>query len=136
MTSSLKLALRNDRSLRGNFDFGPWYDHYIRPFGKCHPDFDTVVLGCDPRGVKVCKRRQTFTPSRRSFEGPVLYRYTRQMYDFNPLPLIRFDSFPQQPPNEAYNILNDYYKLDHNFNGTGVYNPKTCRNISEYALNG
>lgn len=39
------------------FNFGPWWDHYVRPFGKCHPDFDTHVIGDDVRGVKVCTRR-------------------------------------------------------------------------------
>lgn len=135
MTSSLKIALREANP--EIFNFGPWYDHYIRPFGKCHPDFDTIVIGCDPRGVKVCKRRKLPQLEKKEFTTPVLYRYTRQMYDFNRLPLIRYSaSTPQQPPNEVYNILNDYYKLDRYFNGTGVQKYKTCKNISEYALNG
>lgn len=36
-----------------------WYDYYIRPFGKCHPDFNTTLIGDDARGVKICTRRTT-----------------------------------------------------------------------------
>jgi len=44
-------------------DFGPWYDHYVRPFGKCHPDFlTTIINGDDARGVKVCTRRPAPSP--------------------------------------------------------------------------
>lgn len=40
------------------YKFGPWYDHYVKASGVCHPDFDTtIVSGNDARGVKVCTRR-------------------------------------------------------------------------------
>jgi hypothetical protein len=38
------------------WDFGPWYDHYIKPFGNCHPNFNTTVIGGEG-GVKVCTRK-------------------------------------------------------------------------------
>ena len=135
MTSSYKLKKRFKHPEK--YDFGHQFDHYIRPFGKCHPDFDTILIGDDPRGVKICKRRASPEPKKKeSLNYPLLYRYSRQMYNFDRLPLVRMNTTPRIPPNEAYNIINDFYKLDHFFNGTGLYKGKTCNNISEYALSG
>lgn len=132
MTSSFKIKSRYENA--SSYDFGPWYDHYIRPFGKCNPDyFETILIGNDPRGVKVCVRKEM----QKKYEPPDLvqnlYRYSRRMYENNRDPIQVFNVFPRVPPNEAYNIYNDYYKLEPFFNGTGVFKGITCRDVREFA---
>lgn len=132
MTSSLKIKARYENP--SQYDFGPWYDHYIRPFGKCNEDFfDTILIGNDPRGVKVCVRKKEERNLSKPDVGPEVYRYSRRMYEYNREPIQVFNSFPRIPPNEGYNIYNDYYKLEPFFNGAGIYKMRTCRNIREYA---
>lgn len=131
MTSSFKIKARYENPQM--YDFGPWYDHYIRPFGKCNPDFfDTVLIGEDPRGVKVCIRKPERKPEVPDV-GPDTYRYSRRMYEYNRDPIQVFNVFPRVPPNEAYNIYNDYYKLEPFFNGSGVYKMRTCDSVREFA---
>jgi hypothetical protein len=132
MTSSLKIRERYRHPEL--YDFGPWYDHYIRPFGKCNPDFfDTILIGNDPRGVKVCTRKkENKNPLKKNTEQQT-YRYSRRLYEHNREPIEVFNVFPRVPPEEGYNIYNDYYKLEPFFNGTGLYKMETCSNIREFA---
>lgn len=133
MTSSLKIKSRYHNPEQ--YDFGPWYDHYIRPFGKCNPDFfDTILIGNDPRGVKVCVRKPDKQPVKQFSGDQQTYRYSRRMYEYNRDPIQVYNSFPRIPPNEKYNIYNDYYKLEPFFNGTGVYKMITCNDIQEFAF--
>ena len=134
MTSSAKL-------LKRNVDFGPWYDHYVRPVGKCHPSFNTILLSDDARGAKVCTRKPEMSNDSSeptyNYDDQYLFRYSRQLYDLNQMPIVRFNTqLPRITPDEYYNILHDYYKLEPQFNGTGLYKTKTCFNINEYALCG
>jgi hypothetical protein len=131
MTSSFKIKSRYENA--PSYDFGPWYDHYIRPFGKCNSDFfDTVLIGNDPRGVKVCTRKPSSKRDKPDL-GPFTYRYSRRLYEYDREPIQVFNSFPRVPPNEGYNVYNDYYKLEPFFNGTGVYKSRTCRDTTEFA---
>jgi hypothetical protein len=135
MTSSFKIKARYENPEL--YDFGPWYDHYIRPFGKCNPDFfDTILIGEDPRGVKVCIRKpEPPKIDENTKDDPVLFRYSRRMYEYDRDPIQVFNTFPRVPPNEGYNIYYDYYKLEPFFNGTGLYKMKTCRNeVREFAF--
>lgn len=43
---------------RPNVDYGEWHEHYILPWGDCHPDYTAIPVG-KPMGVKVCKRRES-----------------------------------------------------------------------------
>jgi hypothetical protein len=139
---------------KGNY-IAPWYDHYIRPFGKCHPDFDTYLIGDDPRGVKICVRREhpsDFTNAnlrkkrdpksplplqKQRPKAPIVYRFARNLYPGLNSPITYpprlYNSHPFNPPNEDWNILKDYYKNNINYNGTGVYDYSTCPNIRQYA---
>lgn len=108
--------------------YGPWYDHYVKPFGKCHPDFDTILLNNgvnDPRGVKICVRRPVDEIHKRHPEEYMTYRYARSLYE--PLVLKNYDNIPL----ESELIEKDYIKLNHDFNGTGLYRSHVCDNISE-----
>lgn len=144
MSSSSKVLHRLENP--DLYSFGPWYDHYVRPTGKCHPDWDTILIGAnsgDPRGVKVCVRRPYALPDYTSNNqgvpieesGPQLYRYSRRLYEPSSVPLQQFNTSPRVPPNEAYNLLNDYYKLSPDYNGTGLYMYRTCKNVQEAAFN-
>jgi hypothetical protein len=133
MTSSLKIKSRYENPQL--YDFGPWYDHYIRPAGKCNPDFfDTILIGNDPRGVKVCVRKPELRSiSKLGKQNSDLYRYSRRLYEYNRLPIEVYNTFPRVPPNEGYNIYNDYYKLESFYNGTGLYKTTVCDSIQEFA---
>jgi len=123
----------------------PWYDHYIRPFGKCHPDFNTVLVGNDPRNVKICVRKPyTSLPITKKSEGynvkgspnwkpsNELYRFSRQIYEPNNLPARMYNPHPYCPPNESYNYIHDYYKKDITFNGTGLYTYSQCPSVRQH----
>lgn len=138
MTSSTSLQER----LKTNFSFGvPWYDHYVRPQGKCHPDFDTILMTTnhqepDGRGVKVCIRKPSHNDKIDVYRNPFIYRYMRRLYEPSRIPIQRQNTFERLPPNEKFSLLNDYQKISPFFNGTGVYKGKVCDNIHEYAYNG
>ncbi len=128
MTSSVKIRQRFKDSL----SFGPWYDHYVRPQGKCHPDFDTILLSDDARGVKVCVRKKHSDLIEKSPKLGI-YRYSRQLYNPSLYPQQIFNKRSRVPPNEEFLLLNDYYKLIHDFNGTGVYRKNTV-SFPEFAF--
>ena len=138
------------------FSFGNWDDHYVRQFGKCHPNFDTVLLDKDPRSVKVCKRRVQDTFNRdnpyekykfinkdekivnRDLENANNYnrqlsRFSRQIYTPSNKPIQPYNPYPRVPPHEDYNIVNEYYKLPIEFNGTGLLNYKVCPDYRKVA---
>jgi hypothetical protein len=62
MTSSFMLQqrMRNKDQwsfgLNDNMTMKGQDDHYVRPFGECHPDFVAHPIG-NPNGVKICVRR-------------------------------------------------------------------------------
>jgi hypothetical protein len=123
-TPSSRLERRKEK----DWEFGPWYDHYVRPFGKCHPDFDTILLNGDPRGVKVCVRREEEDYGTiNKYPNFGLYRYSRNLYDPLNYKNKNFDTVP----NEYDLITKDYLKLNHDFNGTGLYQERVCTKISE-----
>jgi hypothetical protein len=140
MTSSTRLEQR----LNSGLSFGvPWYDHYVRAQGKCHPDFDTILLTTnnqhpDGRGVKVCVRRPQSPESTNTQPPgfPFVHRYSWTMYEPSRVPIQRQNTFLRVPPNEVYGLLNDYQKISPFFNGTGLYVGKVCDNVHEYAYNG
>jgi hypothetical protein len=91
------------------FDFGPWYDHYVQPFGKCHPDFNTVVLGNDPRGVKVCMRKPQQPNTHQRDASPIDYCNSVNMYQYVPL--------------KSNRVLDDtlqYNRIETPYDGVGV----------------
>lgn len=129
---SYKLEIRKTNPA---FNFGPWYDHYIRPFGKCHVDFDTHVIGDDPRGVKVCTRRDygsmyvprsevrgqgSNVPVGPPMElyvtlgkGPGNYVNSSNMYNYSP-------SNPSTVPNDKFSIEHQYKKVGIPYDGVGI----------------
>jgi len=137
MTSSFKIQerLRNYKP-NEHTKFNSIFDHYIKPWGKCHPNYDTTLVGSDPRGVKICTPKQIVYDNDKPIVHPGLYqlsRYSRQLYEPSNYPITLFNTLPRVPPNEAYNITNDYIKLSPEYNGTGVYKGITCTNMHEFA---
>lgn len=109
------------RQKKDAYNFGPWYDHYVRPFGKCHPSFDTILLNDDPRGVKVCVRKPELEIKESIYPSFMVYRYARNLYE----PWDRSKNF-DNVSNETGLIASDYLKLNQDFNGTGVLTYRTC----------
>jgi hypothetical protein len=118
-------------------------DHYVRPFGNCHPDFTAIVIGDNPDGVKICVRRTNEDGSRianapstrdnsRKYNG--FHRFSPRLYDvehedditgscrndalqkFNP---DRY--YDRHPPYEGDLITRDYLKPDIYYSGTGIH---------------
>lgn len=115
------MSTPSSRLSKRHYNFGPWHDHYVRPFGKCHPDFDTILLNNDPRGVKVCVRKPEVEIKEPITNSFMLYRYARNLYE----PWDRSKNF-DIVPNETELIASDYIKLNEDFNGTGVLQYRTC----------
>ena len=127
MTSSFRIKKKYENG--GTWQFGPWYDHYVRPYGECHPDYDAIPIG-RPEGVKICVRRdvstlQQYPPRRPPSEGaPDDVLYNPQLYEgkrarnaiqqFNPW---RYDQ--RRSPNESYNRENDTWRREVVYDGTG-----------------
>uniref|UniRef100_A0A6C0JPZ0 Uncharacterized protein n=1 Tax=viral metagenome TaxID=1070528 RepID=A0A6C0JPZ0_9ZZZZ len=128
MSSSLRLKIRNEN--KDLYDFGPWYDHYVKPFGKCHPSFDTILLSGE-KGIKVCKRRPE-EPIKKKHNCNGLYRYSTNLYE--PSQMSGPASIPTRAPVSIHEdwktfkdfnpLLDDYQKINIEFDGTGVLNRK------------
>lgn len=116
---------------RKKLEIPRWYDTYLRPFNKCHPDFDTIALDGDPRKLKMCVRRNYYESNQNETQGVSLWRYNRKLYERSNVPTNT--SCYHYPPNESYSIINDYYKLDKDFDGTGVYRGRVCKGLYEFA---
>lgn len=99
-TPSSRLQLRKQNP---QYRFGPWYDHYVKPFGKCHPSFETHLLSCDPRGVKVCVRRDdpswtyapcsTFIPGHGQFVGGLYQPITDELYTHDYIKVDKYEKY-------------------------------------------
>ena len=55
MSSSYRLKKRKE--IYSNYNFGSEFDHYIEPFRQCHPDYNGVLIGDNPHGVRVCVKK-------------------------------------------------------------------------------
>lgn len=125
------------RKVNPSFNFGPWYDHYIRPFGKCHADFDTHVIGDDPRGVKVCIRREnhfTVPQTTNGVRGAQPYATLSQVglaaaqtsdanvgnYVNSGAMYAGAQAMPSSVPDDRFSIERRYVKIGIPFDGTGV----------------
>lgn len=59
MSSSFRLQRRYEEARQhGWWQFGDTFDHYLREWGDCHPDYYTIPIG-NPDGVKVCVRKNS-----------------------------------------------------------------------------
>lgn len=130
MTSSFKLSKRFQEA--DTWSFGSWDEHYIRPWGECHPDFVAIPIG-HPEGVKVCVRRRrddgsTFEHNPNIHKHPSewngLHRNKFNLYDPTVTSPIQ-DYEPHHPadrraPNEDLLVNNDHLHRDIRYNGTGL----------------
>lgn len=135
MTSSFMLQERikeKDRwtfQLPDNPTMSGQDDHYLRPFGRCHPDFKEIPIG-NPYGVKVCLRRTQQNGERIGdykvpgdqnngyYRGSVNLYNPRQQYPtqkWNP-----YNYSDRRIPWEQDLIREDYLRLPIKYNGTGL----------------
>jgi len=145
MTSSFRLKKRFDAAETWSFGssdapLGGWEDHYLRPWGDCHPDFMAIPIS-NPDGTKVCVRRNAYG-TKKNFETEQkkqeaqrenfldtngglngYHKFSLNLYDptakkptqlYNPY---RYED--RVPPNEAYNIRNDLIRNEIKYEGTG-----------------
>lgn len=106
---------------RPNVYYGPWYDHYIRPWGECHPDYTGIPIG-KSTGVKVCVRTENRTAEnpnlprgKRYFEKQenVYYPEKNETREFNNLPREK-RKIPEQ-------VIHYVREMNcHKFLGTGI----------------
>lgn len=97
-------------------------DTYIRPYGKCHPDFDAVSIDRPGKaeGVNMCVRKQQSWQTDRS----VVYNKPIDRFS-NFLPGENREGIPKestQMPNQPYLVANDVLRWEINYNGLGIPN--------------
>lgn len=130
-TSSNKL--RNRRQNADQLSFGRWEDHYIRPYGECHPDYVAVPMG-RVDGPKICiKKKDPCTGHPVSHQGfedrkyppeQKYHKFKADMYDMEreePVQLHNPYSYgDRRMPNESFLIRNDYVKSEIKYDGHGL----------------
>lgn len=147
MSSSFRLLRRYQEG--NEWSFGPMEDHYVRPWGDCHPDFYQIPIG-NPDGVKICVRKNPqyvnsigTTPATHDPESitspppppsaisthaaentPQYNKFTADLY--NPTRRVAdqmYNPYPyyaRRAPDEEYNLSNDVIRAAIRFNGTGL----------------
>lgn len=133
MTSSVYVKQRVADAQK--WDFGDISDHYLRPWGECHPDYKAIPID-NPYGVKVCVKRHPEPTSPPVFNGyfrasPKLYEpitsqlEQRNSRSFTAKYVTQAGRNPQRysdrrMPHEQDLLRSDYPKLDINYEGTGI----------------
>jgi hypothetical protein len=103
-------------------------DTYIRPYGKCHPDFLPVSVDQPgkPEGVNMCVRqRESFQTDRSvnygtSVSGGTVIRRGTNIKPGENREGISPDS--TKMPNQDYLLARDYLRWETNVNGLGIPN--------------
>ena len=143
MTSSFRLQKRFENADLWNF--GAQSDHYIRPWGECHPDFTAIPIG-HPHGVKVCVRRVREGGKPKCENNSVYngtYGCSLNLYEPGAPPtqisnptLLEY----RKVPDEEYLKKNDYFRNEPFFvkeGGTGVqFNNASNRRYYPYDFKG
>lgn len=141
MSSSFRLQKRKEE--KKLWEFGPYYDHYIRDIGNCHPDYEAHPIG-HADGAKVCVRRPKekidFLEYLQQF--PQGYnRFCANLYDPRKKVADQIsDNWEyrwRRMPNEAYALQHDLYRIPIKYDSTGteaLY--QTDRNGYPYYLYG
>lgn len=133
MTSSFLLTQRSKIDFKPSYDdnapLGGMEDHYIKPNGECHPDFEAIPMN-KPSGPKLC-RRVYYEPTPPPPPKSGMYLNSRQLYDVGDIENRRWNDIPVEHrtvPNEKWLYERGYFRVPGNFNGTGMQN----RPISKY----
>lgn len=145
MTSSFRIKKKFEDQAR--WSFGPYWNHYVRPYGNCHPDYTSIPIG-RPEGVQICVRRdistlQKYPPDRQKpldpkdpndvIFNPMLYEGTKArnaIQMFNP-----WEYDKRRSPYESFNRSNDTWRKEIITDGTGImanysYTPEERYNSS------
>jgi hypothetical protein len=143
MSSSFRIKKRFEEfNNTGAYDFGNFADHYIAPWGNCHPNFVEHAIG-RPDGVKVCVRRVGDLPPRQ-VDPPKngLTRFSPNLYYPDELPGIDNNTYrfnARRMPNEEQLSINDYKKMPIKYSGIGankVHIPRDPQRKDEGVGNG
>lgn len=132
MTSTFLLNKRFEQAKTWSFGdgcdpLGGWEDHYVRPWGECHPDYTAIPIG-HPTGVKVCVRRYDgpcpANPNEVARDNNGYHRGSVNLYDTRA-------NYPTQEWNPDYYhdrrmrwegqlLHDDYPRWQTRYNGTGI----------------
>lgn len=108
-------------------------DTYIRPYGKCHPDFNGVPIDSKPEGVLMCvRKKESWSTDRSVVYSKPIDRFT------NFMPGENREGIPKestQMPNQPYLVANDILRWERNTNGLGIPNSlKSAQGRNGYFL--
>jgi hypothetical protein len=108
------------------------FNSYLRPFGKCHPDYDTLLLGTtNPKGLKLCIKKDdnlifgqnaVQLPCEKSmgyFKTNNLYELQSSYIGMNNTDRYKISDFTQNKTDVGNRNLPDFTK-DQIFIGTGI----------------
>jgi hypothetical protein len=96
-------------------------DHYLRPWGECHPDYEANPIGT-PTGAKVCVRRpfrRETTPTPQGYFRGSVNLYAPQ----DRVPSQKWNPYPyhdRRIPWEGQLVRDGYVDLPTRYNGTGI----------------
>jgi hypothetical protein len=132
MTSTFLLKKRFEKKDVWSFGdksapLGGWEDHYVRPYGECHPDYMAMPIG-HPTGVKVCVRKYDGPtpedPNKIAYENNGYHRGTVNLYDTktdNPTQEWNPDYYSDRRVKwEGQLVHDDYLRWQPRYNGTGI----------------
>lgn len=111
-------------------------DTYIRPYGKCHPDFEPVSIDKPgkPEGVNMCVRKKESFQTDRSVNYTTSPQGIRRGTNTRPGEGREgIDVNSTKMPNQDFLLARDYLRWETNVNGIGIPNSlKTAQGRDGY----
>lgn len=133
MTSTVLLSSRRDMNFIPpveNSVYGGMENHYIKPWGECHPDYEAIPVN-KKSGVKICVRKISHDPPQIKIYPSGNYTNSKGLYEpGNHETRISNDLPPgkRTSPNEEYLYQRGYFRVHNRYNGTGIEN----RPVNQY----
>ena len=142
MSSSFRLYKRRQDKAVWTIP-GDSENHYVRPFGECHPEYTALPIG-NPDGVKICTRSVPEIPFVPKADPQRTqnryYKFASRLYDpANPQPVQMRNPSKYNDrfgPNRGIYLAKDYYRPEIKYDGIGGYPQPTCadRALYEYGV--
>lgn len=128
MSSSYRLRKRLQEP--SYYGLGHWADHYVKAGqGECSPNYDTIMIGDKPGGVKVCVKKKfdngdEITHPKKVERDNRNYRNSYNLYEGGKEPRQVSNAYSLSdrtfPVGYAYSVENDLRRIPKKYDSTGV----------------
>jgi len=125
MSSSFYLLKRFEDPKK--YDYGKWYDHSLREWGECHPDFNSIVFKY-PNGqlseARMCVRKPKVEMETKNINGH--YKQEKGLYhvpgvNYSPRQLSEYLTHDERSSPDEYLMKNNYFKDHKRYNKPVVH---------------